>query len=450
MSTPKPPEAASAPELDEFPQGEYERELLGILMYDGTGDDVRRILKPEHFFFDEHAAIYSEMVRLWDAGETANPVTMRHWADSESLLDSLFPHAGAKYLVYCLASQVGWLKPAAGAKELIKRANMNAAYDIAEDLRDNMSSGAALPLAIARAKKSLDEIVDPGAPAVVSWEDAVVISIEAAERAYKEGFLGVNTGLKAVDNVTGGFRNGDLIIAAGRTGMGKSLFAQAISAKVAQRGLKVFYKSCEMSLEQIGHRALAMESGVPYFDIRAGDLNQRQWGELHAAHQKISGDPIVIDSMSLGTVSSIHQTVRAEQEQGDIGLVVIDYLQLLRPEANYRGNKVAEIEEISGLLKIMAVDLNVPLLVLSQLSRAPTERNDKRPILSDLRWSGAIEQDADMVLFLHRDHYYDTTAPEYELEVNIAKNRNGETAKVTVFADMKTGRMGNIETRDYE
>lgn len=433
----------------EFPREEFEQELLGILMLESENvDQVRHVLRAEHFAFVEHQEIYTEMCRLRDDGQAANPNTMRHWADRYDGLKDMKPYAGARYLVFCVMSQVGWLKPLDGARELVTQANIDAAYAAADDLRKNLETGGTPKTAVARAKASLDDIVDPGGAEPRGMADILEAARRATERAAS-GQRETETGLRLVDEATGGLHRGELICLGGATGNGKSLLAQGMAGNIMRRGGTVFLKNVELSEAQIGHRFVAAESGIPYIDLRKGNITEAQRPIYEAARARVNDWSLLTYSGFGGTVAELKAAVKKAQENREIDLVIVDYLQLIEPEARYLGNKVAEVEQVSNSLKVMAVDLDVPVLALSQLARGVKERVDKRPVLNDLRWSGSIEQDSDVVLLLHYEHYYDPDSPKNQLEISIAKNRNGATKAGKIYAEMHTGAIGNLELTDY-
>ena len=248
-----------------------------------------------------------------------------------------------------------------------------------------------------------------------------------------ESAQGTKTGFSGIDNVLAGMGNSDLILVGARPGMGKTSFALNIGTNVAlQTGKTVCMFSLEMSAEQLVTRVISSEAMIDSYALRTGKLDPKQWEDIATATTRLSGCDILIDDTSGITVTGMKGKLRRIK---NLGLVVIDYLQLMQSDRRNDGNRVQEVADISRALKIMAKELNVPIICCAQLSRGPESRTDKRPMLSDLRDSGAIEQDADTVIFLYRDEYYVTDKNDEEssvAEVIIAKNRHGSTGTVKV------------------
>ena len=243
---------------------------------------------------------------------------------------------------------------------------------------------------------------------------------------------GTKTGFSGIDNVLAGMGNSDLILVGARPGMGKTSFALNIATNVAlQTKKKVCIFSLEMSAEQLVSRVISSEAMVDSYALRTGKLDPKQWEDIAMATSRLAECDILIDDTSGISVTGMKGKLRRVQ---NLGLVVIDYLGLMQSDKR-SDNRVQEVSDISRNLKIMAKELNVPIICCAQLSRGPESRTDKRPMLSDLRDSGAIEQDADTVIFLYRNEYYDTDANQEEgniAEVIIAKNRHGSTGTVKV------------------
>ena len=243
---------------------------------------------------------------------------------------------------------------------------------------------------------------------------------------------GTKTGFSGIDNVLAGMGNSDLILVGARPGMGKTSFALNIATNVALQTKKnVCIFSLEMSAEQLVTRVISSEAMVDSYALRTGKLDDKQWEDIAAATTRLAGCDILIDDTSGISVTGMKGKLRRVR---NLGLVVIDYLQLMQSDRR-NDNRVQEVADISRALKIMAKELNVPIICCAQLSRGPESRTDKRPMLSDLRDSGAIEQDADTVIFLYRDEYYDKGKSDEEgniAEVIIAKNRHGSVGTVEV------------------
>jgi len=266
-------------------------------------------------------------------------------------------------------------------------------------------------------------------------KDVLLENIEIIDRASQQdgGLTGVTTGFKYLDTMTSGLQKSDLIILAARPAMGKTAFALSVTLNAAVKGkASVMVFSMEMSKEQLGQRLLAMESKVSMQSLKTGKLERRDWDDINIALDILSKANIHIDDTAGVSLMEMKSKCRRLKAEEGLDLVVIDYLQLMNGEGR-SDSRTQEISVISRNLKLLAKELNVPVLVLSQLSRAPEQRTDHRPMLSDLRESGSIEQDADIVIFLYRDEYYNEDSEAHgECEVIVAKQRSGPTGTVKV------------------
>lgn len=266
-------------------------------------------------------------------------------------------------------------------------------------------------------------------------KDVLLENIEIIDEASKRegGLTGITTGFRELDSKTSGWQKSDLIILAARPAMGKTAFALSLALNAAIKGrASVMMFSMEMAKEQLGQRLLAMESKVDMQKLKTGKLERRDWDDINTALNILSNTDINIDDTPGISIMEMKSKCRRLKAEKGLDLVVIDYLQLMNPEGR-ADSRTQEISVISRNLKLLARELDCPVIVLSQLSRAPEQRTDHRPMLSDLRESGSIEQDADIVIFLYRDEYYneDTDAPG-ECEVILAKQRSGPTGVVKV------------------
>jgi len=285
-----------------------------------------------------------------------------------------------------------------------------------------------------------------------SMKDVLVDSFTELEKLYnmKGNLAGLPTGFTDLDTKLAGLHNSDLIIVAARPAMGKSAFAINIAANVAvQSNVPVAIFNLEMSKEQIGNRILCSEAMVDSNKIRTGQIDDEDWTKLAGTIGRLSDAPIYIDDTPGITITEIRAKCRKLKLERDIGLVVIDYLQLISGSGK-AGSREQEISEISRSLKILAKELNIPVIALSQLSRGAEKREDKRPMLSDLRESGAIEQDADIVMFLYRDDYYNEDSDKKNVaEVIVAKQRSGSTGTVELAWLPSYTKFGNLDRRYY-
>jgi replicative DNA helicase len=299
-------------------------------------------------------------------------------------------------------------------------------------------------------------------------------TIEIAEAAYKRGaqIVGVPTGFVDLDRSLGGLHRSDLVILAGRTSMGKSALAVDIALNAAKNGDVVGVFSLEMADVQLGSRVLGGESGIASDWVRRADLNQQHFDRLLEAKRKTDDLPLFIDDTPGHTVAALRSRARRLKRRHGLDLIVIDYLQLIQPTRGdgFHGsqpNRVQEVSEITRGLKALAKELDVPVMALSQVSRAVESREDKRPLLSDLRESGSIEQDADVVLFIYRGEYYEREPPvgdvqkhtawcekiahlRNQAEVIVAKQRHGPTGTVQLHFDHDTTRFSNLAAQRGE
>jgi replicative DNA helicase len=434
---------------------EAEQALLGaILVNNEAAGRVADIVRAEHFYEPVHGAIYEAARQVIGRGERATPVTLKPYFQNEQALSEV---GGATYLVKLTGSAVGIVNAEDYARAVydshVRRSIMavcQAAAAKAHNPRIDETATAQIETLYAE----LDALRQGSAATKGGWASHTMVlesATNSAERATKQG-LGVQTGLADLDRALGGFEAGTITIVAGRPSMGKSAVAQMLATNAAHAGVSSGFVSLEMSHEQIGLREMASRLRIPLERIRRGDLGEHEWQAMVQATAQWGQLPLWIDASAGLTVAQIKDRARTLQRKHGLGLLVIDYLQLIRPDHTYRGNKVAEVAEISGALKALAVELKIPVVVLSQLSREVEHRDDKRPRMSDLRWSGDVEQDADNILLLYRHRYYcpnpdgtaEWEASENVLEVIIAKQRQGMTGTVRVFYDPATSTFANL------
>ena len=405
---------------------EAEAAFLGALLIDNrVEEDLPVRLEPEHFFEPLHGRIFQQFRVLRERNMVVTPVTMKPFFENDETMKAL---GGTGYLAQLTGSGAGLI----GAKDMATQI-----YDLSL-LRELIAVGRGL---VDRAMDT-SESVDPKGQieeaesalykvaggesemgSVKSFGQATVEVIKNAERALQSGghFSGVTTGLTALNGKTGGLQRSDLLILAGRPGMGKTALATNIAFNAAQRwrrdeedgvtpdknmGAKTVFFSLEMSADQLATRIMVEQSGISAHALRMGKINREEFQDLSRASQELQTLPLYIDDTPGLTIAGLRTRARRLQRRYGIGLVIVDYLQLLQGSGKGGDNRVQEISEISRGLKTLAKELNVPVLALSQLSRAVEQRDDKHPQLSDLRESGSIEQDADIVLFVFREEYY--------------------------------------------
>ena len=402
------------------------------------------------------------------AGKIANPVTMSHFLqDVEPISEEMsFP----QYIGRLVVGATTVINAADYAKQLAELAARRALIAIGEDIVNEAyapkpdKSVAALIEETEGALYALSEPQRLG-KGHVSFHDAAIETQKMVSAAYQRGgkLVGISTGLRDLDKMLGGLQASDLIILAGRPSMGKSALAANIAFYAASEAkVPVDFYSLEMSAEQLSTRIVADESDIPSDRLRRGDVTEDEFRKLAAAIQRVGGAPLYIDSTGGLTIGQLSARARRQKRQRKTGLVVVDYLQLMRANKQ-TGNAVQDITEITTGLKALAKELDVPVLALSQLSRNLESREDKRPQLSDLRSSGSIEQDADVVMFVFREEYYvERTKPaEHEIEkflewqkrmgnvsgkgeIIIGKQRHGKVGIVTAAYDGARTRFSDL------
>lgn len=409
---------------------EAEQAVLGSMLVDKDAVfTVVEILKPEDFYRNEHAEIYSAILDLCEANKPVDLLTLKEQLRVRGKYDVV---SGFEYLasltnpMYSISNvenyaNIVWEKSI--LRKLIKAANTisKESYEATEDVI----------YITEKAEKEIFDIVQRKSGNSYSLiKDVLVDTFNNLEElaTREEGVIGIPSGFVDLDSKTLGFMPGQLIIVAARPAMGKSAFALNLLTNAAVKSNKaVAYFSLEMSKEELVGRILASEAMVDSQKIRSGKLEDEDWISLTNASGSLSETKIILDDTSGFSPIELRAKCRKLKMEYDIGLVVIDYLQLMNASKT-NASRQADISEISRSLKVLAREIGVPIIALSQLSRAPEQRPDHRPMLSDLRESGSIEQDADMVMFLYRDDYYNPeTEKKNVAEVILAKNRAGQT-----------------------
>ena len=404
---------------------EAEQALLGALLIDNAAyDPVSVFLEPEHFYVPVHARIYEAARDLIVRGQIANPVTLKSYFDADEALADI---GGTQYLAR-LAGAAASIINARDYGQVIRDLSVRRSLihigedvvNVAYDPRVEDSAGSLIETAESRLYELAETGHDEGG--FKPFSSALTEAVASAEAAYKrDGQLsGVATGLIDLDNLLGGLHPSDLLILAGRPSMGKTALATNIAFHAARsyraepgtssklevvHGAVVGFFSLEMSAEQLAGRILAEASGIRSDHIRRGKMSNDEFMQLVKASRELSSAPMFIDDTPALSVAALRTRARRLKRTHGLSLLVIDYLQLMRPNRRHE-NRVQEISEITQGLKALAKELDLPVVALSQLSRAVEQREDKRPQLSDLRESGTIEQDADVVMFIYRDEYY--------------------------------------------
>lgn len=399
---------------------EIEQALLGALMVDQRCiERVNEFLEAKHFYVPLHQRIYEYTLKLHGAGMLPTPTLLKGFFDKdEDLLDV----GGAAYLADLLAAAVSTANVPDYGKTIhelfVRRQLIALADEVCERARTQDIDDDA-KAQIEHAESQLYNLAQFGdfKGGFVSFAQSAQTARERAERAFKTvgSVTGVTTGLKDLDAKTGGLHPSDLIILAGRPSMGKTSLATNIAVNAARaymrtggkEGAKVGFFSLEMSAEQLATRIISDVSMIPSHKIRMGEVKQEEFMKFAQAASDLAELPLFIDDTAALTIGAIRARARRLQRQHGLGLIIVDYLQLLGGSSRRSDeNRVQEISEISRGLKTLAKELNVPVIALSQLSRQVENRENKRPQLSDLRESGSIEQDADVVMFVYREDYY--------------------------------------------
>tara|TARA_B100000674_G_scaffold259690_1_gene214130 strand:- start:165 stop:1580 length:1416 start_codon:yes stop_codon:yes gene_type:complete len=400
---------------EELPNNiEAEQSVIGsILLSNEIFDDVNLIISSKNFYDPIHKKIYEALEKLIYGGMLANPITLKNYFEREK--DELnIPEYLVKITKFSSSSRQAieysklifdlYVK-----RELIKISG--EVIDLAK-LNDLNSDGQKI---IENYEKSLFDLAEKGSfnSSLIKFDEAMRQTIEMASNAYKneEGIVGVPTGLKDLDDRLGGLHKSDLIIIAGRPSMGKTALATNIAFNAAKKfqetgdKTSVAFFSLEMSSEQLSTRILAEQSRIKSNDIRRGKISEEQFDKFIETSKDISELPLYIDETPAISVAALSNRARRIKRLYGLDLIVIDYIQLMKG-TNNRDGRVQEISEITQGLKALAKELSVPVVALSQLSRAVEQRDEKKPLLSDLRESGSIEQDADVVMFVYREAYY--------------------------------------------
>lgn len=410
--------------------------LGAILIDDEVLANISDRLKPHDFYDNRHETIYRAMFALY---ERHRPVDLLTLSDELSKKDELEGIGGSTYLT----ELTDYVPTAAHAgayadmivQKAIRRRLIKASTDIAELGFDEDRNIQEL---LETAESQLFSVSDAGTKQdLVSLEQILTESFDRIEELHRDrGKLrGVKTGYRDLDNMTAGLQKSDLLILAARPAMGKSTFALNLAYNIATREKQaVLVFSLEMSKEQLVDRMLAEAAGVDAWNIRTGNLSDDDFEKLSNAMGEMAEAPIFIDDTPGMTVLEIRTKARREAHNQPLGLVIVDYLQLMQGTGRSDGNRVQEVSEISRGLKLIARELNVPVLALSQLSRSVESRNPQIPQLADLRESGSIEQDADIVMFLYREDYYNPeTDRQHITDLLISKHRNGPTGRIELY-----------------
>lgn len=437
-------------ELGKVPPHDIEAEqaVIGSMLTDQEAvyAAIER-LKPEDFYREDNKQIYTAILNIYNKAEPIDIITLKAELSSMGKLDAV---GGLEYIVELpekvpttanVDRYIKIVEEKSLLRNLIRAANeiLSSGYAQEDDVENIVDHAE---------KKIFDVMQKKSQKGYTTIKDVLVESFTKLEELYnqKEHITGVPTGFAELDKKTAGLHGSELILIAARPAMGKSAFALNIGSYAATRAnVPVAIFSLEMSKEQVGNRILCSEALVDSNNVRTGELNDEELGKLAETSGELSQAPIYIDDTPGISVMEIRAKCRKLKLEKNIGLVIIDYLQLIQGSGK-TSSREQEIAEISRSLKILAKEIEVPVIALSQLSRAVEARPDHRPMLSDLRESGSIEQDADIVMFLYRDDYYNQDSEKKNIaEVIIAKQRAGSTGTVELAWLGKYTKFANLE-----
>jgi replicative DNA helicase len=429
---------------------EAEQSVIGGILLDNQSlNSVLEILDVGDFYSEAHRKIFTAIVELYDKNEPSDLITLSNILKSKNQLDQ----AGGMSYLSSLADNVPSAANISHYSKIVKeKAILRRLIGTAtEILNKSYNAGTDIDTVLDEAEHAIFEISENKIrPAFSPFKDIIKESVKTIEKLYerKELVTGVPTGFEKIDDITSGLQKSDLVIIAGRPSMGKTAFALNIAQYAAlEANITVAVFSLEMSKEQLALRMLSSEARVDSQRIRRGFLGEADWPRLIAAAGRLSEAQIFIDDSSAITALEMKAKARRLKSEVDLGLIILDYLQLMRSGGYRETSREQEISEISRSLKALAKELNVPVVALSQLNRKLEDRTNKRPQMADLRDSGAIEQDADLIAFIYRDEVYDKSEENPEkgmAEIIIGKQRNGPTGMVKLAFQDKFARFENL------
>lgn len=416
---------------------EAEQAVLGAMLIKKEAiAEVQEILQPDDFYREAHRIVYEAMVQLQNNDEAVDLVTLTEQLRKSEQLDKIGGLAFITQLANAVptAANVVYhakiVKEKAELRSLINAATAiaSAAYEDNTDVENIMDDAEKKILAVANRQNG---------GAFESMKSIVMRTFERINVLYesKGGLTGISSGFKDLDKLTAGLQKSDLILVAARPSMGKTAFTLNIASYVGTHGGNVAFFSLEMSKEQLMQRMLCAEGGIDATKLRTGQLDTQEWNKLVHVADTLSRAPIYIDDTAGITVMELRSKARRLKAEHGLDLIIIDYLQLMQGRPSKNGdNRQQEISEISRSLKALARELDVPVIALSQLSRSVESRQIKKPMLSDLRESGSLEQDADIVMFLYREDYYDKDTENKNItDIIVAKHRNGPVDTISLF-----------------
>ncbi len=455
--------SAIPPNLADLPHNfEAEQAILGAIMVNKDAwQQAVEMLKPEHFADPLHGRLYEALGRLVERGQVVSAFALKTYAEQDEGLKAV---GGSAYLARLMAASIHAADVPAMARtvrdcytrrDLI--AALNAAIPMAYDAAHELSAAEQIEAVERRLYELADGATGQGFRA---GKSVLVDAVKSAETAYSRpgGMTGLATGFRDIDELMGGLHPSDLVVLAARPSMGKTALATNIAFNAARNGEGVGIFSLEMSSEQLVTRMLAERAGVPSERIRRGQLNAAEMDRIIQCSTEIEALSFWIDDTPALTIAGLRTRARRLKRQHKLDLIVLDYLQLIDGGKRRAENRVQEVSEITRGLKTLAKELNVPVLALSQLSRNVESRTDKRPQLADLRDSGSIEQDADVVMFIYREEYYLERGSDADrarlgdvagkAELHLAKQRHGPTGLVHLNFDGAMTRFSDVDRSD--
>ena len=434
-----------------------EKSLLGaMLISESAFPDVLERVSYKDFYDKRHAEIFRAMTSLY---EKRRPIDLLTLSSELKSLKTLKDVGGSPYLTE-LTNYVPTASHAEAYADIIAAAStrrklIDAGTNIVEKAYED---GQEIESLIGKVEKELFEVSDKNKKTdYVALSDLLVDAYNRVEELHnnKGALRGLKTGFRDLDNKTAGFQQGDLIIIGARPAMGKTTFAQNIAynaATINKRGVLFF--SMEMASNEIVERMISDASGIDNWKIRTGNISNDDFAKLSEALGEMDDSPLYLVETSSMTILELRNRARRAAHEHDIGLIIVDYLTLLQGSDRYAGQRVQEVTEISRGLKTLARELKIPVIALAQLNRQLSGRDDPRPVLSDLRESGSIEQDADLVMFLHRPDYYHQNEDDYEetniTELIIAKHRHGPVGKVELYFHKELLRFMSLDKEHVE
>ncbi|MCX5843024.1 MAG: replicative DNA helicase [Deltaproteobacteria bacterium] len=426
-----------------------EQSVLGGIMLDNQAlNSALEILDADDFYSEAHRKIFSAIIELYNKSEPCDIITLSNILKNRTQLDQA---GGISYLSALSDSVPSAANISHYAKIVKEKSILRKLIGTAtEILHKSYTSSSDIDTVLDEAEHAIFEISENKIrPTFSPFKDLIKDSVKTIEKLYerKELVTGVPTGFEKLDDITSGLQKSDLVIIAGRPSMGKTAFAMNIAQYAAlEAGIPVAIFSLEMSKEQLALRMLSSEARVDSQRIRRGFLGEADWPKLITAAGRLSEAQIFIDDSPAISALEMKAKARRLKSEVNLGLIILDYLQLMRG-GGYKDSREQEISEISRSLKTLAKELNVPVIALSQLNRKVEDRTNKRPQMADLRDSGAIEQDADLIAFIYRDELYDKSEENPEkgmAEIIVGKQRNGPTGMVKLAFQDKFARFENL------